>query len=131
MEFIRNKRIAIQKAFFMREKRNSRRIHLIYYLLVFNDETNQLIGHVVDMATEGIKLMSKEPILPNKEYRFRMLLPSEMEGKSKQITFNVKCVWSQEKLYSDFYGSGFQFKDISPDDIEIIKDLIGQFGYQD
>lgn len=115
----------------MREKRISKRIHLIYYLLVFDDETNQLIGHVVDIATEGLKLMTKEPILPEKEYRFRMLLPSEMEGKSKEVTFNVTCVWSQEKLYSDFYGSGFQFKDISSDNISILKNLISQFGYQE
>lgn len=115
----------------MREKRNSRRIHLIYYLLVFNDETNQLVGHLVDIAPEGLKLMSKEPIKEDTDYRFRMLLPSEMEQKSKEITFNATCVWSRDKLYSDFYGSGFQFKDISPEDIEIIKDLISQFGYQD
>ena len=131
MEFIRNKKILIQRIFFMREKRNSKRIHLIYYLLVFNDETDQLVGHVVDIAPEGIKLMTKEPVQSNTDYRFRMSLPSEMEEKSKQITFNATCVWSQEKLYSDFYGSGFQFKNISPDDIEIIKNLISQFGYQD
>lgn len=115
----------------MPEKRDSKRIHLIYYLLIFNDETNQLVGHVVDIAPEGIKLMTREPVQANTDYRFRMLLPSEMERKSKQITFNATCVWSKEKLYSDFYGSGFRFKDISPEDIEIIKDLISQFGYQD
>jgi hypothetical protein len=114
----------------MRDKREFQRIHLIYYLLVFNRDTDQLVGHVVDIGVNGIKLMTKEPVKEGIIFRFRMLLPSQMEDKSREICFNAKCVWSKEKLYSDFYGSGYQFQDISTEDIDILKDLIEQFGYQ-
>lgn len=114
----------------MHNKRQSERIHLIYYLLVFNRDTDQLVGHVVDIASNGLKLMTKEPLKEGIIFRFRMLLPSQMDGKSKEINFDAKCVWTQEKLYSDFYGSGFQFQDLSDDDVEVIRSLIDQFGYQ-
>ncbi len=114
----------------MKNKRESQRIHLIYYLLVFNRDSDQLVGHVVDIAANGIKLMTKESIKEGVIIRFRMLLPTQMENKSKEINFDAQCMWTKEKLYSDFFGCGFKFQDISAEDIEVIKSLIEQFGYQ-
>ena len=37
----------------MDERRRLKRRHLIYYLRVFNQATDQLIGHLVDLTTEG------------------------------------------------------------------------------
>ncbi len=115
----------------MRNKRSFKRIRLIYYLLVFKQDSDELVGHVVDIAPEGIKLMTKEPKDEGIIYSFRMMLPKEMEGEDREITFNALCVWSDEKYYADFYGSGYQFQNISDEDVAVIQKLIDFFGYQE
>jgi hypothetical protein len=109
-------------------KRTVKRIHLVYYLLVFDGKTGQLAGHVVDITTGGMKLMSKEPFKPETVHHFRMALPDDV-GTSKEISFDAKSVWSKDNLFSDFYGTGFTFVKIDDKDIAIIRDLIDKFGY--
>lgn len=112
------------------KRRKEKRIHLIYYLLVFNKETEKLAGHVVDITTTGIKLMSREYFEPNNEFKFRIALPKEMDSSSKEVNFNAKSIWCKEKLYSDFYTTGFKIQDIPSKDKETIRWLINEFGYR-
>jgi len=109
-------------------KRAVKRIHLVYYLLVFDAKAEKLLGHVVDITTDGMKLMSKDPITPGTVFQFRMALPDEI-GSSKEINFEAKSVWSKSNLYSDFFGTGFTFEKISDEDVAIIRKLIDKFGY--
>jgi hypothetical protein len=115
-----------RKAMF--SKRKVKRIHLVYYLLVFDTKSDQLVGHVVDITTGGMKLMSKEPVKPGTVHHFRMALPDGV-GTSREILFDAKSVWSKSNLYSDFYGTGFTFEKIEDGDVAIIRDLIDKFGY--
>jgi hypothetical protein len=109
-------------------KRKVKRIHLVYYLLVFDKKTDQLMGHVVDITTGGMKLMSKEPVAPGSVHEFRMALPDEI-GSSKEIVFEAKSVWSKNNLFSDFFGTGFTFEKIADEDVVVIRELIDKFGY--
>jgi len=113
----------------MQKKRKLKRVHLIYYLLVFDDTTDKLIGHIVDLTTEGIKMMSRTEITPGKIYKIKMILPEGIEETSKEVFFEAKSIWCKSKMYSDFYGSGFEYHNIGEDYIQIIKRLIDQFGY--
>ncbi len=113
----------------MKKKRKLKRVHLIYYLLVFDNDIDKFIGHIVDITTSGIKLMSRIPIENDKVYHLRMILPEGIQEVSKEIIFKAKSLWRKEKMYSDFYGSGFAFESIADGDITILKRLIDQFGY--
>jgi hypothetical protein len=113
----------------MQQKRKLKRIHLIYYLLVFDTTTDKLIGHIVDITTKGVKLMSRTEITPGIIYTFKMILPEGLEESSKEVFFEAKSIWCKDKMYSDFYGSGFEYHNIAEDDIQIIKRLVDQFGY--
>ena len=61
----------------MPDRRRHKRRHLIYYLEVFDDATDRLIGHVVDITMKGIMLTSEEPIELNSTLRLRIELPAE------------------------------------------------------
>ena len=37
----------------MKNRRSEKRRHLIYYLQVFNSETDQFLGNLVDITPEG------------------------------------------------------------------------------
>ena len=52
------------------KQRRQQRWQLIYYLSVRDAESQELIGHVVDISTDGIMLISEKCIAPDCEYHF-------------------------------------------------------------
>jgi c-di-GMP-binding flagellar brake protein YcgR len=114
----------------MVEKRRARRRHIIYYLRVFDRKTNQLVGQLVDITTSGMKLVSENTIEPDTCFELRMVLPEEID-KKKEITFAVKSMWCKRDVNPNFFSIGFEFEDISTEDISIIKNLIYDFSFRD
>jgi hypothetical protein len=112
------------------ERRKLRRRYLIYYLRVFDRTDQQLVGHLVDITTEGMMLLSEEPIETDRIFRFRMVLPKEIQS-SAQITFDAFGVWCKKDVNPDFYATGFKFKEITSRDIEVIEGLIDDFGFRE
>lgn len=112
----------------MEDKRKLKRRHLIYYLRVFNKKTDQLIGHLVDITTEGIMLISEEPIDTTAIFQLNMTLPANIEG-NKQIAFKARSLWCKKDINPDFYNTGFQLINISVKGIQIIERLIHDFSF--
>ena len=114
----------------MQEKRKLKRRHLIYYLRVFDRNSNELLGHLVDITPEGIMLMSEETIPTKNNLELRMVLPSKLFGKDK-IEFNATSLWSKGDIMSDFYDTGFRLTKIDRKDAELIESLIDTYGFRD
>jgi hypothetical protein len=114
----------------VKERRKVKRRHLIFYLRVFDNETEELIGYVVDITPKGVMVISEKSIEVNKTYLFRMDLPTEI-GELRQLHFKVKSAWCSNDVNTDFWDTGFQLVDVSPADIKIIENLITKFGFQD
>ena len=112
------------------EKRRAKRRNIIYYLRVFERNTDLLVGQLVDITTSGMRLVSEKPVDPDTFYQLRMVLPEEIDQK-KEITFDVKSMWCKRDVNPDFYTIGFEFEDVSTDDIKIIKNLIYDFSFRD
>ncbi|MBI9050985.1 MAG: PilZ domain-containing protein [Anaerolineaceae bacterium] len=114
----------------MFEKRNLKRRHLIYYLRIMNRDTNELLGHLVDITAEGIMVISENQLEINKNFNFRMMLPKEIVGK-EMLEFSAKSLWSKKDINPDFYDTGFKIDDMTEADSLRIDQLIHHFGFQD
>ena len=108
------------------ERRKLKRWHLVYYLRVFGTDSDKPIGHLVDISTQGIMLISEEPIDVGSEFQFRMILPSEIEG-TKEVNLSAESRWSEKDPNPDFYNTGFQLKNLPAKDTKIIESLIRKF----
>lgn len=114
----------------MLEKRKLKRRHLIYYLRVFDGNTNILVGHMVDITQEGIRLISEHPVDIDKICTLKMVLPSEILGR-KQLQFEALCVRCQKDINPDFYDIAFQLLKVSRNHLLIIEQLVDDLGFQD
>ncbi|MEZ4529371.1 MAG: PilZ domain-containing protein [Desulfobacterales bacterium] len=114
----------------MLNQRKSKRRHIIYYLRVLDANTGQLIGQLVDITTEGMKLISENPTDPETFLQLRMLLPEEINQKT-QICFEVESLWCKRDINPNFFSIGFKFVAILPEDVNIIKNLIYDFSFRD
>lgn len=93
-------------------KRSVPRRHLIYYLRVYDQSENKLIGNLVDISTKGIMVVSEKELPVDKQYTLKMLLPDTLEG-SKEVEFKAETRWCHNDVNPNFFDTGFEL--INPD----------------
>jgi hypothetical protein len=114
----------------MEDRRREKRRHLIYYLKVFDVNTDKLIGHLVDITPDGVMLLRKDQIESGLTYDARMLLPDDISGK-KEINFTMISRWCKPDINPDYFAIGFQMLNILPEDSIIVQQLVARFGFND
>ncbi|MDA8165553.1 MAG: PilZ domain-containing protein [Desulfobacteraceae bacterium] len=114
----------------MLEARILKRRHLIYYLEVHDQENGELIGHVVDITTLGMKLVSRQALPVGRVYHLRMSLPGE-HFREKDIRFTAQALWSSNDVNPDFYDTGFEVSLMDERAKDIIVQLINRLGFND
>ena len=112
------------------EKRLLKRRHLIYYLRVFDMKAQQLLGHLVDITSDGIMLISEQPIPTEIVYSMKMDLPANTFGK-ETVEFEACALWSRPDVNPSFHDTGFQVTQVTEADERIIKRLITEYGFRD
>ena len=114
----------------MEERRKLKRRHIIYYLLVFDQDTQSMLGHLVDITPHGMMVISEQPQEVGRLYNLRLLLPYQIAGK-REVIFQAHSKWCQKDLNPDFYDTGFHLLNVSDEDIRTIDWLIEQAGFRD
>jgi hypothetical protein len=110
------------------DKRKFKRAHLIYYLRVFNRDTGQLIGHLVDITGEGMMLVSEAPIEVGEQLDLRMMLPTAIFNET-QLDFKAESLWCSNDINPEFYDAGFRLLDIGDKNKALISRLIDEYGF--
>lgn len=110
------------------EGRTLKRRHLIYYLEVYDQNSGDLLGHIVDITTKGIKLVSKQPLETGKIYKLQMLLPEDYFHE-RSVKFEAESLWSSNDINQDFYDTGFKVLHMNKKVSDIITTLINQLGF--
>jgi len=113
----------------MHERRKLKRKHLRHHLMIFDRNTDELTGYLVDLTTEGIMLTSKSPVKLGATFNLRMALPDKIRG-SWQFTFDARSVWSRKDAITGFYKTGFRVLDLANGNSETIRILLHEFGAQ-
>ena len=112
----------------MSDKRRLKRWHLIYYLRVFECNSDQLLGHIVDLTTEGLMLISEKRIPLGQELDVRMEIPAE-DGTKRNLTMKTHSVWSDLDVNRSFYDTGFELVEPSAETIAQIQGLIDELHF--
>jgi len=111
------------------DKRQIKRVHLIYYLRIFDAETGVNIGHLVDITTQGMMLISEEDIPVNRDFSFTMMLPATIAGR-EELNFNAHSLWCKNDFNPDFYLSGYRISNLDTGAVKILTDLIKTYGFK-
>lgn len=114
----------------MKNTRSIKRRHLFFYLQVTDVKTGKLLGYVVDITSAGLKIVSEDPVELNQIAELKMNLPDEI-GNKKELFFTAKSKWSGKDVNSDFFAVGFEIMDFDENSIEIIEEMINEYGFED
>ena len=111
----------------VQEKRSLPRKHLVSSLQVYDNSTGQEIGRLVDLSTQGLMLISGEPVSSERQHRLRIRL-SQGEFERNELIFNAICCWSKKEESSDLHTSGFRMDALSADLQRRIQTLMSNQG---
>ena len=112
----------------MDDRRHLERKDFSYYMRLVDNDTQNLVGHLVDISSGGFKLDSQSSIPVNKDFRLRMDLTSDVANKPAMI-FVARSKWCEiDPLDPFIYNVGFQLVSISPSDLEIINRMMEKYG---
>jgi len=114
----------------MTENRSLKRWHLIYYLRIFDQDTGSLLGHLVDISTEGMKMVSEMPIPTEKEFHFKMEVPLE-HSTAEELLLGAYSLWCNRDANPDFFATGFRLVNPERAAIRVISALIEELSFND
>ena len=110
-------------------KRQLKRVHLIYYLRIFDSKTGENVGHLVDITIQGIMMISEQPVSSGQDFSFKMQLPTTITGR-EEIEFTAHSLWCKKDINPDFYVTGYKINSITAHEAKTITALINAYGFK-
>lgn len=112
----------------MPEHRTTPRKSVSFYLRVLNDDTQEIIGHMVEVSLDGLRLETIAPLPVPKDYYLRLELTPDL-GNIPYIVFAAQAKWCKiDDILPNLYRVGFQIIEIIPEDKEIFQRVLQKFG---
>lgn len=112
------------------EKRKETRRRTIHFMKVYDQNSGELTGQLDNITSNGMRLLSAEPLEVGETYRFRIDLPESLPGDDT-MTVMARAVWSKKELSFQFYDTGFAFVELSEKDRTVIDEKLGLHLFKD
>ncbi len=112
------------------ERRRLSRRHILFYSRVFDRKTGTFLGYLGNMNEGGLMIISETPIEVNQVFLLRIDLPEDIFSRSV-LNFEAKSVWCRLDVDPNFHNTGFKLLQISEDGMDIIAQIIDEYGFRD
>lgn len=110
------------------QNERSDRKDFLYYQPVFDDNTQELVGHLADISYGGFKLDCQKPVAVDQDFRFHLRLSGDVADKPSMV-FIARSRWCKvDPLDPCAYNVGYQLVRIAPGDLEIFSRMMEKFG---
>ena len=113
------------------ERRKLKRRSLIYYMLVLDANTQQMIGHLVDISAHGFMMDSQKSLPVGTDFHLRLDVTSDLADKT-YIKFTARSRWCLPDVIEPYlFDIGFSIIEIAPSDAEIIQRIAEKYAARD
>ncbi len=110
----------------MADKRSNPRKICDTRIDILDVESNEVIGSLVNISISGFMMISKKSLPENYVFQFKVVF-SPGSADPKTIQLGAESLWVQAVDGSDQHWTGFHIIDISDEDKETIRALIGDW----
>jgi hypothetical protein len=95
---------------------------------VLDDDTREILGHMVEVGALGLQLETTVPLPLQKDYYLRLELTPELADRPF-IIFIARSKWCKiDEIEPNLYRVGFEIVEIMPDDKQIFMGILGRYG---
>ena len=110
-------------------ERSQYRWNLVQFLRVVKAENNETLGHLVDVTTEGMMLISEQSIPLHQVFNLRMDIPNEHDIP-QTIALTAESLWTKKDVNPSFHDTGFRLINPSKRTIAAITNLIEELKFE-
>jgi hypothetical protein len=114
----------------MENRRKVNRRYLLYFVRVYNADTHQQIGNLVDITPQGAMIVGQDPIPVNLAMRIRVEITADV-ANIPFLEFPSRSIWCHPDLDPSLYDTGLEILELTPEDSKIIQKIIETFGFRD
>lgn len=114
----------------MPERRKLKRKHIVFFARVFDAQTEQLLGHLVDITPEGAMLISESALPTDVNLRLKVELAEDI-APQPFLELEARSLWSRPDVNPRFFNTGFQLLRTTPEDVAIIQRIVKTYGFRD
>ena len=98
----------------MLNKRKSPRVTLLDRLEVYDAQSNELLGIMVDISTGGFKILTKNQMGQGEEYLLSIVLP--VGNSDRKIVFKADVRWCGKDINHNSFAAGCYLAQIKAKD---------------
>jgi hypothetical protein len=113
----------------MTEKRKHVRQDSIVYLKIFDQRTGALLGRLVDISEDGIKMVTNEPLEAGRIHDLRLSLPEPIARGTETIPFQAVTRWCRQDTNPQLYNVGLQIKTAPDSFTAALRDLTDRYAF--
>lgn len=110
----------------MPERRTTPRKKFSYYMRVVDDDTQETLGHMVEVSEQGVQLDTMAALPLNKDYYLRVELTPEL-ADLPFIVFMARTKWSNMGNIPNLFHTGFQIIEILPEDRDVFLNIVKKY----
>jgi len=89
----------------MDNRRTAERRHTIYHSKVYDDNTGDLIGYIVDVSAKGVRLVIEKSVESGEIYDLRVELPKNLHGHDV-VYMKAEVRWCRQDVNPDYLAAG-------------------------
>jgi hypothetical protein len=114
----------------MQNRRKTKRHYLLEFVRVYNADTRQPIGNLVDITLGGARIVAHKPIAEGQAINLHLVLTSEV-ANIPFMEFPTVSKWCLPDLEPNLYNIGFEILELSAEDTLILQKIINTYGFLD
>lgn len=110
------------------ERRRRERRTFSHYMRLMNENTGELVGHLVNISPEGFRLECLRAIPVGQDFALRVELPHDVTDKPYMV-FVARSKWCRpDRIDPTLFDVGFEVADMAPGDKEIFRLIFERYG---
>ena len=110
----------------MTERRKLERHHVSSSLEVYDLDSGQLLGRVVDLHAEGLMLLSEVPIELDRAWALQVNLPMTLNG-IREFTLDAESRWNRPSISGQQFWTGLQFTSLPDESRKCIESMVSSY----
>ncbi len=114
----------------MQERRKETRKNLMAYTQVFDLYGGFLLGYLSDLTLQGAMIICDRAMEENLDMTLGIELPELPNIKSARIAIPAHALWCQQDISPEFFNVGFEFKEVTEEQKEVIKAIIDNYEFR-
>lgn len=107
----------------MTERRRLERHYVSNSLEVFDLDTGDHLGRVVDLHVEGLMLLSDQPVDLFRSFALQVNLPMRLNGVH-EFLLDAETLWNRQSLNGQQYWTGMHFTNLPDTSRQCIEKMV-------